>query len=187
MNPETVKVETAKGEPIIYGDAGNAVVLEHVQIHKARVAVIAISNQPATTGIIMNIREASQNVFIIVRTRYVNEIESMLNMGADEVIPEEFETSIEIFTRVLNKYLVPKSEVDDFTNDVRFHNYEVFRTPSNESTVPSLDIPEINFSGIKIEKDHGQFIGKSIKDSNLRENSGLNLVAIKRGEKPLPK
>lgn len=185
MNPETVKVESAKGEPIIYGDAGNAVVLEHVQIHKARVAVIAISNQPATTGIIMNIREASQNVFIIVRTRYVNEIESMLNMGADEVIPEEFETSIEIFTRVLNKYLVPKSEVDDFTNDVRFHNYEVFRTPSNESTVPSLDIPEINFSGIKIEKDHGQFIGKSIKDSNLRENSGLNLVAIKRGGKTL--
>ncbi|WP_339905690.1 cation:proton antiporter, partial [uncultured Cyclobacterium sp.] len=185
MNPETVKVEAAKGEPIIYGDAGNAVVLEHVKIHKARVAVIAISNQPATTGIIMNIREASQNVFIIVRTRYVNEIESMLNMGADEVIPEEFETSIEIFTRVLNKYLVPKGEVDDFTNDVRFHNYEVFRTPSNESTVPSLDIPEINFSGIKIEKDHGQFIGKSIKESNLRENSGLNLVAIKRGGKTL--
>lgn len=185
MNPETVKVEAAKGEPIIYGDAGNAVVLEHVKIHKARVAVIAISNQPATTGIIMNIREASQNVFIIVRTRYVNEIESMLNMGADEVIPEEFETSIEIFTRVLNKYLVPKGEVDDFTNDVRFHNYEVFRTPSNESTVPSLDIPEINFSGIKIEKDYGQFIGKSIKESNLRENSGLNLVAIKRGGKTL--
>lgn len=185
MNPETVKVEAAKGEPIIYGDAGNAVVLEHVQIHKARVAVIAISNQPATTGIIMNIREASQNVFIIVRTRYVNEIESMLNMGADEVIPEEFETSIEIFTRVLNKYLVPKGDVDDFTNDVRFHNYEVFRTPSNESTVPSLDIPEINFSGIKIEKDHGQFIGKSIKESNLRENSGLNLVAIKREGKTL--
>jgi CPA2 family monovalent cation:H+ antiporter-2 len=109
----------------------------------------------------------------------------MLNMGADEVIPEEFETSIEIFTRVLNKYLVPKGEVDDFTNDVRFHNYEVFRTPSKESKVPSIDIPEINFSGIKIEKDHGQFIGKSIKESNLRENSGLNLVAIKRGEKTL--
>lgn len=185
MNPETVKVEAAKGEPIIYGDAGNAVVLEHVQIHKARVAVIAISNQPATTGIIMNIREASQNVFIIVRTRYVNEIESMLNMGADEVIPEEFETSIEIFTRVLNKYLVPKGEIDDFTDDVRFHNYEVFRTPSNDSSVPSLDIPEINFSGIKIEKDYGQFIGKSIKDSNLREKSGLNLVAIKREGKTL--
>ncbi|GEO23023.1 monovalent cation:proton antiporter family protein [Cyclobacterium qasimii] len=183
MNPETVKVEAAKGEPIIYGDAANGVVLEHVQIHKARVAVIAISNQPATSGIIENIRMASQSVFIIVRTRYVNEIESMLNQGADEVIPEEFETSIEIFTRVLYKYLVPKGEIDEFTEDVRYHNYEVFRTPSNERTVPTLDIPEINFSGIKIDKDHGPFIGKSIKESNLRENTGINLVAIKRDGK----
>ncbi|WP_339716522.1 monovalent cation:proton antiporter-2 (CPA2) family protein [Cyclobacterium amurskyense] len=183
MNPETVKVEAAKGEPIVYGDAANAVVLEHVQIHKARVAVIAISNQPATSGIIENIRTASQSVFIIVRTRYVNEIESMLNQGADEVIPEEFETSIEIFTRVLYKYLVPKGEIDDFTNDVRHHNYEVFRTPSNDSSVPTLDIPEINFAGIKIEKDHGTYIGKSLKDSNLRGNTGINLVAIKRDGK----
>ncbi|WP_339922790.1 cation:proton antiporter [uncultured Cyclobacterium sp.] len=183
MNPETVRVEAAKGEPIIYGDAANGVVLEHVQIHKARVAVIAISNQPATSGIIENIRMASQSVFIIVRTRYVNEIESMLNQGADEVIPEEFETSIEIFTRVLYKYLVPKGEIDEFTEDVRYHNYEVFRTPSNDRTVPTLDIPEINFSGIKIDKDHGPFIGKSIKESNLRENTGINLVAIKRDGK----
>jgi CPA2 family monovalent cation:H+ antiporter-2 len=180
MNPETVRVEAAKGEPIIYGDAANSVVLEHVQIHRARVAVIAISNQPATRGIVTNIRESSQSAFIIVRTRYVNEIESLINLGADEVIPEEFETSIEIFTRVLYKYLVPKGEIDDFTEDVRFHNYEVFRMPSNDNAVPSLDIPEINFAGIKVEKDHGAFIDKPIKDINLRENSGINMVAIKR-------
>ncbi|WP_375585883.1 cation:proton antiporter [Cyclobacterium xiamenense] len=182
MNPETVRVEAAKGEPIMYGDAANQVVLEHVNIHKARVAVIAISNHEATRNIITNIRTDSQNVFIIVRTRYVNEIEAMLKLGADEVIPEEFETSIEIFTRVLNKYLVPKGEIDDFTHDVRYHNYEVFRSLQGDSgSTIALDIPEINFAGIKIEKDHGAFIGKSIKDINLREKAGINLVAIKRG------
>jgi CPA2 family monovalent cation:H+ antiporter-2 len=110
----------------------------------------------------------------------VNEIESLINLGADEVIPEEFETSIEIFTRVLYKYLVPKGEIDDFTGDVRYHNYEVFRAPSNDNAVPSLDIPEINFAGIKVEKDYGAFIDKPIKDINLRENAGINMVAIKR-------
>ncbi|WP_154856699.1 monovalent cation:proton antiporter-2 (CPA2) family protein [Cyclobacterium xiamenense] len=184
MNPETVRVEAAKGEPIMYGDAANQVVLEHVNIHKARVAVIAISNHESTRSIITNIRTDSQNVFIIVRTRYVNEIEAMLKLGADEVIPEEFETSIEIFTRVLNKYLVPKGEIDDFTHDVRFHNYEVFRSLQGDSgSTIALDIPEINFAGIKIEKDHGAFIGKSIKDINLREKAGINLVAIKRDGK----
>ncbi len=184
MNPETVRVESAKGEPIMYGDAANQVVLEHVKIHKARVAVIAISNHEATRGIITNIRAITQNAFIIVRTRYVNEIEAMLRLGADEVIPEEFETSIEIFTRVLNKYLVPKGEIDDFTHDVRYHNYEVFRSLQGDSgSTIALDIPEINFAGIKIEKDHGAFIGKPIKDINLREKVGINLVAIKRDGK----
>ncbi|MEX2514119.1 MAG: cation:proton antiporter [Cyclobacteriaceae bacterium] len=181
MNPETVREEAAKGEPIVYGDAANAVVLEHVQIHKARVVVIAISNNDATRGIIINIRQATQNAFVIVRTRYVNEIEAMLKLGADEVIPEEFETSIEIFTRVLNKYLVPKGEIDDFTHDVRYHNYEMFRSQSGDQTNGmALDLPEINFAGMKIEKDHGAMIGKPIKEINLRENSGINLVAIKR-------
>ncbi|MDN3688289.1 cation:proton antiporter [Cyclobacterium jeungdonense] len=184
MNPETVRVESAKGEPIMYGDAANPVVLEHVNIHKARVAVIAISNHEATRGIITNIRAITQNAFIIVRTRYVNEIEAMLRLGADEVIPEEFETSIEIFTRVLNKYLVPKGEIDDFTHDVRYHNYEVFRSLQGDSgSTIALDIPEINFAGIKIEKDHGAFIGKPIKEINLREKVGINLVAIKRDGK----
>lgn len=184
MNPETVRVEAAKGEPIMYGDAANAVVLEHVKIHKARVAVIAISNHESTKGIIINIRAATQNAFIIVRTRYVNEIEAMLKLGADEVIPEEFETSIEIFTRVLNKYLVPKGEIEDFTHDVRFHNYEVFRTLTSENgNTITLDVPEINFAGVKVEKDHGSLIGKPIKDINLREQVGINMVAIKRDGK----
>ncbi|MFC4873408.1 cation:proton antiporter [Negadavirga shengliensis] len=184
MNPETVRKEAAKGEPIIYGDAANAVVLEHVHVHRARVVVIAISNHDATQGIIVNIRHHSQNAFVIVRTRYVNEIEAMLELGADEVIPEEFETSIEIFTRVLNKYLVPRGEIEDFTHDVRVRNYEMFRAISNDQ--PSgirLDLPEINFAGLKIEKDSGSFIGRPIKDINLRERTGINVVAIKRDGK----
>lgn len=184
MNPETVREEAAKGEPIIYGDAANSAVLEHVRIHRARVAVIAISNHSATQGIILNIRQYTQNAFVIVRTRYVNEIEAMLEMGADEVIPEEFETSIEIFTRVLNKYLVPKGEIEEFTHDVRLRNYEIFRAISNEQKNGiRLDLPEINFAGLKIEKDSGSLIGKPIKDIHLRERAGINVVAIKRNGK----
>lgn len=108
MNPETVRAEGEKGEPIIYGDASNEMVLKHVNIHLSRVVVIAISNSDATKSIITAIRLLTQNASIIVRTRYVNEISANLSMGANEVIPEEFETSIEIFTRVLNKYLIAK-------------------------------------------------------------------------------
>ncbi len=186
MNPETVRNEAAKGEPIVYGDASNESILEHVNIHKARVVVIAISNPDATKRIITNIKHITKNPFVIVRTRYVNEMEENLKLGADEVIPEEFETSIEIFTRVLDKYLVPRHDIEKFTEDVRSYNYEMFRktSPDTDSKF-KLDLPEINFATLKVEKDSGTYINKPIKDVHLRETAGINLVAIKRKNKTI--
>ncbi len=180
-NPATVRTESAKGEPIVFGDASNDTVLQHVSIHKSRVAVIAISNATATKKIISSIRHITNNPFIIVRTRYVNEMEENHKLGADEVIPEEFETSIEIFTRALQKYLVPRHEIESFTEDIRSHNYEMFRkTTVDEIAHFKVDIPEIRLVSLKVEKDGGQFINRPIQEINFREKTGLNLVAIKR-------
>ncbi len=181
-NPETVREESLKGEPIMYGDAANEAVLEHVNIHKARVAVIAISHPESTKRIIAAIRHITQNPYIIVRTRYVGEMEANLKLGANEVIPEEFETSIEIFTRVLDKYLVPKHDVEEFTREVRSHNYEMFRSlSSEEGSKFKIELPQINFVSLKVEKDSGELINKSLKDAKIRERYGINIVAIKRG------
>ncbi|PSL01465.1 cation:proton antiporter [Cecembia rubra] len=181
MNPVTVKEESLKGEPITYGDAANETVLEHVNIHKARVAVIAISNAEATKRIISTIRHLTQTPYIIVRTRYVNEIDENLKLGADEVIPEEFETSIEIFTRVLGKYLIPRHDVEEFTEEIRSHNYELFRIPSSEPRPNvKINLPEINFVGVMVERDSGKYINKPLKEAGIREELGINVVAIKR-------
>lgn len=100
-NPETFKKAKAGKEPIVFGDATNALILKHAHIQEARVIVIAISDPNATKKILTSIRQFTQTATVIVRTRYVSEIEEVIRLGADEVIPEEFETSIEIFTRVL--------------------------------------------------------------------------------------
>jgi CPA2 family monovalent cation:H+ antiporter-2 len=183
MNPVTVRKEAANGEPIFFGDASNESVLEHVNIHKARVAVIAISSAAATKRIISNIRYMTTNPYIIVRTRYVNEMEENHKLGADEVIPEEFETSIEIFTRVLGKYLVSRHDIESFTEEVRSFNYEMFRKPSDAAKGRlKIALPEINLVGFKVEKDSGPFINKPLKEAKIRELLGINIVAIRRGD-----
>ena len=48
--------------------------------------------------------------------------------GADEVIAEEFETSVEIFTVVLNKYFVPRDRIESFITDVRADGYQMLRS-----------------------------------------------------------
>jgi len=106
-NAHTVKKEKELGVPIMFGDAARPEVLEEAGLARARVLVIVISDRRALQRIIALARFMNPAVYTIVRTRLVVDAEELRELGADEIVPEEFETSIEIFTRVLVKYLLP--------------------------------------------------------------------------------
>lgn len=181
LNPDTVREERANGEPIYFGDASQEEVLKHVAIQHARVVVVAISDPVATKGIIAGIRDYSHKPHLIIRTRFVQEIEENLKLGADEVIPEEFETSIEIFTRVLTKYLVPKDEVAQFVNNIREDSYQMFRPmDENGQAVKPLRIPDIQITSLKVLGGNNEIIGKTLAECGLRMNYRITLLAIER-------
>jgi CPA2 family monovalent cation:H+ antiporter-2 len=181
LNAETVKQEKALGEPIMYGDAVQGVILQHVHIQKARVCVIAISDPESTKRIIVNIREISTRVHIIVRTRFIQEMDESFQLGADEVIPEEFETSIEIFTRVLTKYLVPRNEIEAFTTSIRAGKYEMLRTLSPRTIKGGeMELLDIEIATLRVQYAHPAIVGKRLAESSIRRNFSITLVAIKR-------
>jgi monovalent cation:H+ antiporter-2, CPA2 family len=181
MNAETVRIERVKGEPIYYGDAANEFLLEHFKVYTARVAVVAISDPAATRRIITNIRSICQTVYIIVRTRYVKEIDEFHRLGAEEVIPEEFETSIEIFTRLLRRYLIPQNDIEKFVLDIRSDNYEMLRPySSGTARAMGVDIPDINITCLRTQQGDNEIVGKTIAESQLRSKYGVNLLAIQR-------
>lgn len=184
MNAGTVKTEKAKGEPIYYGDASNEIILEHLKVYSARVAVIAISDPPATKRVIMSIRAICPTVHVIVRTRFMKEMEVYHRLGANEVIPEEFETSIEIFTRMLNKYLVPQDEIEDFVQNIRSDNYEMLRPQEAASRrIAPIAIPDINITSLRVQSGNSHIVGRKIMDSNIRSRYGINILAIQRNER----
>ncbi len=127
LNPDTVKEEYVKGEVIYYGDASQKAILHHANIEHADVIVITIPNPADTRRITQLAREMNPDIHIIIRTRFVQDMSALYKLGANEVIPEEFETSVEIFSRLLAKYLVPKEKIDEFVQDIRSHEYEMFR------------------------------------------------------------
>jgi len=73
-------------------------------------------------------RGLNPGVHIIARTRYVVEIPELIRLGANDVIPEEFETSIEIFARVLAYYGVGRADIDRLVEQIRASHYEALRT-----------------------------------------------------------
>jgi K+:H+ antiporter len=182
MNPETVKSEQAKGEPIYYGDSTQEVVLQRANIKDARIVVTAINDPAATRRITEIIRRLNQKVHLIVRTRYFQEMKPLYELGANEVIPEEFETSMEIFTRVLAKYLIPRDEIERLVAEVRSDGYKMFRSLSKVSASFSdlkLHLHDVEISTFRISQG-SLLIGKTLAQIELRGRYGISAVAIRR-------
>lgn len=186
LNAGTVREEKSKGEQILFGDATQPHILNSVKVNKARAVVIAISDPTATEYIVSNIRHISQSVYTIVRTRYVSEINELIALGADEVIPEEFETSVAIFSRVLQNFLVPVDEIENLVRSIRADNYKMFQTPPKiPRTLKPTKIPDFKVTCIRLEADSGDIVGKSISQANIRNKYGVNILAITRKNKTI--
>ncbi|MBS3738482.1 monovalent cation:proton antiporter family protein [Mesohalobacter halotolerans] len=183
LNAETVREQKKNGIPIMYGDATQDHILESLNLTTARALVIAISDPKATKTILSNVRTMSQSIYTIVRTRYVKEIEELHALGADEVIPEEFETSIEIFTRVLHNFLIPQEDIENFINSLRSDNYSLFQKKATFPRAYRLpEIPDFNIISLKVNKDTSKIIRKTIGDLDIRNQYGINILSIKRKE-----
>ena len=187
MNPETVRTERANGEPIFYGDAIHDAVLHHANIKAARVVVVVISDDAASRRIVAAAHALNPTTHIIARTRHLAEVEPLYRVGANEVIPEEFETSVEIFTRVLMEYLIPHDQIEQFIAEVRADGYKMFRTlPKDAPSVPDLKVhfPDLEISVLWVDPK-SPFVGKSLAEIALRGTYEVTVLAVRRNEQIL--
>ena len=184
MNPETVRAERANGEPIFYGDAVHDAVLHHANIKAARVVVVVISDDAASRRIVAAAHALNPTAHIIARTRHIAEVEPLYRVGANEVIPEEFETSVEIFTRVLMEYLIPHDQIEQFIAEVRADGYKMFRTlPKDAPSIPDLKVhfPDLEISVLWVDPK-SPFVGKSLAELALRGTYEVTVLAVRRNE-----
>lgn len=184
LNPETVKQAAEEGEPIIFGDVSSRTILKEAGIDRARGMVIAISDPAITRRAVRAAKDMNRSVFLIVRTRYATEIDELFGLGADDVIPEEFETSIEIFTRVLDKFYIPKNIIDAQVKVLRGECYGLLRG-SCDAVRPSLErIADLLAAGTAetfyVMKGTWP-AGKELKTIDLRKNTGATVIAVVRG------
>jgi CPA2 family monovalent cation:H+ antiporter-2 len=124
-------------------------------------------------------------IFVIVRTRYAAETDDLLGLGADDVIPEEFETSIEIFTRVLERYHVPRNVVDAQVRVLRGECYGMLRGTCSAIRPVTERIADLLASGTSetyFVGKGGWPVGKTLGALDLRGRTGATVIAVVRGE-----
>lgn len=182
MNPDTVKREKAAGENIIYGDVAKPEILYKARIENANIIVFAISDPNAAKLALRTSKNINPNIYSLVRTRYVSEIEDLKRLGADIIIPEEFETSLQIFRKVLEKYHIPLNVIMQQVNLLRQESYKLLIKP--EADISSLShIEEILAKGLTETyyiNEKNQHVEKSLGEINLRAETGATVIVIIR-------
>ncbi len=183
MNSDTVRDMKKRGEPIYYGDGTSVEILHKIGIHRAKVLMVAISDAAATRRIVQIARHENPSLHIVVRTRYVAEVDDLIKLGANEVIPEEFETSIEIFSRVLHRYNFPRNVIMDMIDKIRSGSYTALRgmeLPKRHLFEKCEWLPDIEIEGFRVSENL-HLVEKSIAELQVRKKTGVTIIAVRRG------
>jgi len=130
VNYERIKNARKSGHTAFYGEAGHPEILRMLGVENAKMLVLGISDSVATRKAVKAAKDLNSQICIIVRTRYIDELEELYKLGASQVIPEEFETSVEIFARVLKEYRIPGNIIQNQIDLVRHEGYAMFRGQS---------------------------------------------------------
>ncbi len=183
FDPDRARKQIENGNLAVFGDADNEPVLRQAYVHTAEMVIVSVGDLIKAMSIVEHVRRMNKHATVIVRTRHVTDIEELYRIGATQVVPEEFETAIDFFERILGKYLIPRMEIERAIARIREDNYGIFRDKDQVGGYSLLkDIPDIEIAAVKVE-EKSVFAGKTIAETALRKTCGVTMVALKRGDK----
>ncbi|MEJ7901948.1 MAG: cation:proton antiporter [Thermomicrobiales bacterium] len=101
INPVTTRELREKGVRAYYGDAGSDALLIRAGVREASVLVVTVSDLLASRAAVRRARALNPAITIITRAISRNDVQVLMDAGADEVIQPEFEAGLECVDHML--------------------------------------------------------------------------------------
>jgi CPA2 family monovalent cation:H+ antiporter-2 len=179
-NPHSAEKWRQQGEPIVFGDATRPSILEHVGVRRARLVSIAINDPEATLATIRVARALAPEIPIIVRARFVEQLDGLYAAGASQVVAEEFESAIDLVSKVLRGFDISQPAIAQFELQLRDEGYELLRGPLALPIDPWLAdvLEEVGADWIEMPGDTPP--GRSIGELDVRARTGASILAVRR-------
>lgn len=124
-----------QGIPVINGDASNPLLLEQLNLPRARVLIVALSDPIAARLAVERARKLAPNLPIVVRTHSEAERHYYNQLGNGEAVIGERELAIEMARFALHRFGVPTLEIQAILRGIRFREEE------EEETTPRITDP----------------------------------------------
>lgn len=183
LSPIGANEAEAEGLPVLRGDASRLHTLTLAGIERAKMLVIA-DDDPAMAHRIASVaRNFNPTLQIVVRTRYLADVESLTKAGADRVVLEELESIVQLLAGILRDYQITAEEIESHVEAVRSGGYAALRGPITDGTpvvvCDGLDQNCLDTRTVTV-RSGASISGQSIASLKLGEEYGIRIQEIRR-------
>lgn len=188
-DPDRVDKLMELGVPVLYGEAGNSEILEHVNLSRARALVITLPDDLSALAVVSAARQIAPDVHVISRAATYDGARRLRSMGAGEVVRPELEGGIEMVRRTLLELKLPVREIHRYTELVRREGLDDSERPSTERASMLHELITAS-RGLELGwldvKDTNPLAGKRLGETSIRQTLGVTVVAISRNGDLIP-
>ncbi|MBD0266915.1 MAG: cation:proton antiporter [Cyanobacteria bacterium Co-bin8] len=168
--------------PYLIGDASSGLVLEKARLAQAKAMAIALPDPMATRLTLNRALNFSPDLDITVRAHGNEEIDTLYQLGAQEVVQPEFEASLEMGAHLLLKLGDSTFEVHQVVNRYRNRRYRDI-LPERAEYWGATDL-EAAIEGL-LRRWYGlpldsPLVGVNLAQANIRRSTGATIMAIER-------
>lgn len=137
LDKEVTRKARTRGEPVFFGDATRADVLERLNMSKAAAMLITLDDPRAAAMTLDAVQMNWSEIPVFVRARDAEHAEWLEAHGVYNVVPETFESSLQLAARILNALGTPEDVVRQIVEEIREEGYASLKELTDRPTKPS--------------------------------------------------
>ena len=119
-NRHDVEHFRAQGQSALFGDASNIEVLRHAHVESARVLVVAIPDEHASSLVVHHARDLNPTIALVVRTHSYDQMTALGEMsGSIQPIQGELELGVQMTRYTLRRFGVSTMEAEAIAEGLR--------------------------------------------------------------------
>ncbi|MCC2646526.1 MAG: kefB [Rickettsiaceae bacterium] len=134
INDEYVKEERSNGYPIFRGDISHVETLKAAGLDRALSVILAINNEVTMKKALKVISAHFPEVAIVARAQDLNNASDLYELGATIIVPEVYETGLQLGGAVLKSVGISEYEISRIKNQLRSGNYLAAKLYEDEIT-----------------------------------------------------
>lgn len=139
LDDDRVKEELSNGLPVFKGDVSQADTLKALGTERAFAIILTMNNQVTIKKSLKTISGNYQDIPIVVKLKNLKNAREFYDLGATTIIPESYETGLQIGGTVLKNIGISEQEINRIKVQFRLGNYIIAKKEDSLSEVEDND------------------------------------------------